>query len=270
MPTRETSSFQEETAVNSRSPLRAVLDHVDSYEERGSGYRCICPAHDDRNPSLDVDEGDDKRALLKCRAGCSQSEVVAALKERGLSERDLFPNSGPRRYEARDYEIRDSSGRVVAIHERRDYPSGEKRFYWKHPTGEYSNKANKLSTKALPLYRSEEVKDWPRGADVVLVEGEKAADALNGRGIRALGTASGASSSPSPSALAVLDGFRLILWPDADPEGEKHMRRVGDRLQGVASSILWFEWQDAPCKGADAADHPTIKSGEGRGELVLS
>jgi hypothetical protein len=42
-----------------------------------------CPAHDDEHPSLSLKEGKDK-VLWKCQAKCSQSEVIRALKERGI------------------------------------------------------------------------------------------------------------------------------------------------------------------------------------------
>jgi putative DNA primase/helicase len=45
--------------------------------------RCRCPAHDDKNPSLDVVERNGK-VLFKCRADCSQDNVIAALRQRGL------------------------------------------------------------------------------------------------------------------------------------------------------------------------------------------
>ena len=60
------------------------------------GVRCtgpgrwvaLCPAHGDRNPSLNVRQLDDETILLKCFAGCSASEVVSSV---GLELKDLFP-----------------------------------------------------------------------------------------------------------------------------------------------------------------------------------
>lgn len=47
------------------------------------GWVCRCPAHADTNPSLHVaDRG--SRTLVYCRAGCTQSAVVTALKKLGL------------------------------------------------------------------------------------------------------------------------------------------------------------------------------------------
>ncbi len=48
-----------------------------------SHRRTHCPAHPDRQPSLDVDEWDGKVVFI-CRAGCAQHEVLAALRARGL------------------------------------------------------------------------------------------------------------------------------------------------------------------------------------------
>ena len=68
----------------------ALLENVSS---ACNGWTGSCPAHDDRNPSLSVAEGDDGRVLLHCFAGCEVEEIVAAL---GLTMSDLFPaeNSG--------------------------------------------------------------------------------------------------------------------------------------------------------------------------------
>ena len=54
----------------------------------GKGYIAKCPAHDDRKPSLSIDEGVDGRALVICRAGCALDVVLSAA---GLTINDLFP-----------------------------------------------------------------------------------------------------------------------------------------------------------------------------------
>jgi len=49
----------------------------------GNGWSCLCPAHDDSSPSLSLcDSGN--RVLWRCFAGCSQDDVGAELKRRGL------------------------------------------------------------------------------------------------------------------------------------------------------------------------------------------
>ena len=51
---------------------------------RGAGWVCKCPAHDDHHPSLSVAETRDRKPLVKCWSGCSQDDVIDALKRRGL------------------------------------------------------------------------------------------------------------------------------------------------------------------------------------------
>jgi putative DNA primase/helicase len=53
-------------------PVEKVLEAVDAFEERANGFWCICPAHDDHDPSLHVEEGEDGQVLVICRAGCDQ------------------------------------------------------------------------------------------------------------------------------------------------------------------------------------------------------
>ncbi len=43
-----------------------------------------CPAHDDRNPSLAIKDGDGGRLLFFCHAGCAFGAIVAALGDRGI------------------------------------------------------------------------------------------------------------------------------------------------------------------------------------------
>jgi hypothetical protein len=96
---------------------------------------------------------------------------------------------------------------------------------------------------------------------VVVVEGEKAADALLEAGLWALGTVTGAGGTPDAEALQVLEDFEVVLWPDNDDPGRAHMGRIAEALRGVAAEVRIFEWHDAPEKG-DAADHPAAHSCE--------
>ena len=50
----------------------------------GSAWMARCPAHDDRVPSLAIDERSDGTVLVCCHAGCSQHAVINALTARGL------------------------------------------------------------------------------------------------------------------------------------------------------------------------------------------
>jgi hypothetical protein len=255
-------------------PVDLLLERLGKYERRNGYYMTSCPAHEDPKPSLSVSEGDDGRALLNCFAGCETSDIVAEL---SLGMRDLFPPStkghrtGHRKAGGRPtatWGIRDVKGELQAVHVRFDQDSG-KDCFWRLPgTSEWGLKGRKLST--LPLYGSEGVRGWTEDTPVVLVEGEKARDALASIYSQTLGTVTGAESTPGPEALEVLRDRRVVLWPDNDGPGRGHMERIGAALQGIAAEVCIFEWPDAPEKG-DAADHPVVLFGhEKERETLLS
>jgi P4 family phage/plasmid primase-like protien len=166
------------------------------------------------------------------------------------------------------YPVRDTSGELVAEHVRKDRPDGSKDCKWRRPGGGWGLNGTRL--EELPLYGSERLADWPEEYPVVLVEGEKAADALNRIGhILAVGTVTGAAGTPGPAALEALRGREVVAWPDADGPGHDHMESTLERLHRVASTIRFYTWDDAPEKGADAADHPAVTSGSEKALGIL-
>ena len=72
-------------------PIDRVTDALERAEcQRGYGNDWTCPAHDDEDPSLSVNETDDGRVLLHCHAGCEYRDVLDALE---LKPAALFPES---------------------------------------------------------------------------------------------------------------------------------------------------------------------------------
>jgi hypothetical protein len=71
-------------------PLQRILNLLDGVQTTATGYQARCPAHDDRDPSLSLAEGDDGRVLLYCHAGCSVEAITSAI---GVRMRDLFQRS---------------------------------------------------------------------------------------------------------------------------------------------------------------------------------
>ena len=71
------------------APVENLVQRLHA-KRSGKGWIAKCPVHEDHKPSLSLDEGADGRALLKCHAGCSTDDVIAAL---GLTRRDLFPTT---------------------------------------------------------------------------------------------------------------------------------------------------------------------------------
>ena len=145
----------------------------------------------------------------------------------------------------------------MALHIRIQCPGSKKRFVWQQPDG---SSGLSRSVSELPLYGTEQLPGLESGKLVVVTEGEKAADALSGRDIPAVGTVTGAAGRPSDDVLATLDRFDVAVWPDADPQGRKHAAKLLDGLlrtrKGKAEGL--FEVDLAAlrltAKGADADD----------------
>src|SRR5262245_15972953 len=76
------------------SPVENLVEYLQA-RRNGNGWIACCPPHNDRTPSLSISECADRRALIKCHAGCDLKAVLNAL---GLTERDLFrvSNDGKR------------------------------------------------------------------------------------------------------------------------------------------------------------------------------
>jgi putative DNA primase/helicase len=52
----------------------------------GGAWMARCPAHEDREPSLSIQDANDCKMLVRCHAGCDQAQVIAKLRSRGLWE----------------------------------------------------------------------------------------------------------------------------------------------------------------------------------------
>ncbi len=147
------------------------------------------------------------------------------------------------------YELRDASGLLVAVHCRRDGPDG-KSMWWELPDGTLG--LGTMPVADLPLYGIERLDAF--ASTVVIVEGEKAAEALWNVGITAVGTVTGAHTTPSPDVLAELGGRRVILWPDADDVGRKHMAAIAELIAGLGCAVTIVEPPADVSPGWDAAD----------------
>jgi hypothetical protein len=71
-------------------PLEKLLDRLERVTKSGSDFKALCPAHDDRTPSLSISESDGGRVLVHCHAGCKTQDVLNAI---GLDMRDIMPES---------------------------------------------------------------------------------------------------------------------------------------------------------------------------------
>src|SRR5438094_1289974 len=69
------------------APIENLVERLQA-KRSGSGWIAKCPEHNDRTPSLSINEGTDGRVLIKCHAGCCLENILTAT---GLTKADLFP-----------------------------------------------------------------------------------------------------------------------------------------------------------------------------------
>ena len=68
------------------SDAKSVATRLGDPEREGSSWRCRCPVHGGR--SLILSDARNGSLLWNCKAGCGQKEVMQALLDRGLLERE--------------------------------------------------------------------------------------------------------------------------------------------------------------------------------------
>lgn len=229
---------------------------------KGADIVFTCPSgeHKDRNPSARLNVSKATWYCDVCGNGGGALDLAQRLGVELSPLGGVMANSRQPRPDGRPprrllgtvrHELRDEAGSLVAVHVRKDYDDGSKDLPWERPDG--SNGLGGLPIDTLPLYGVHELGD---AAAVVLVEGEKARDALARLGVPAVGTVTGAKSCPNHDSLRPLVGRDVILWPDADDEGQGHIQRIAERLLALGQAperLRRIAWHDAPPKG-DAAD----------------
>lgn len=218
----------------------------------GQRGMALCPAHDDHNPSLSVAEKDGK-LLVKCFAGCEQSAVIDALREKGL-----WPE-GERQEQKREivctYSYTDEHGELLYEIVRYDpkdfrqrFPDGRGGWVWKkHPR--------------QVLYHLPEVLEAPI---VFLVEGEKDCETLREYGFVATTNAGGSNAPWLDLFTKTLAGREVIIIPDNDKPGRDWCVRLVRALTGHVAKLIVLTLDDPKCK--DVSDW--FAAGHNETELI--
>jgi hypothetical protein len=168
------------------------------------------------------------------------------------------------------YKYADAAGRPVGVIMRWDLPDGSKTIsqcsWMRHKKTDRCTWKWQAFNAPRPLYKGELLNKKP-GADVVIVEGEKAADALASKlPDHVVLSWAGGSKAINQSDWAVLEGRKVSIWADNDEPG----RTAAKQLQGITKGNLI----DAPsdkAEGWDAAD--AVAEGwttEGLKELIAN
>lgn len=246
------------------SALNNILSRLGDVREVSGGWQALCPAHDDREPSLFVSEGDDKRILLKCFAGCSVNEICNALK---IEVKDLYPNkhkfkvhSGGRSPVVAAYDYQDINGNLLFQVCRTE----NKHFFQRRPNGQ-GGWVNGLHGVKPVLYRLPEVvQAVEQGETIFIPEGEKDCDNLVALGLTATCNPMGAGKWRNHYS-GWFKGAEVVILPDNDGPGKKHAQQVAKSLHGKVTSVKILELPNLQDKG-DVTDW--LSGGGTREELL--
>jgi hypothetical protein len=142
------------------------------------------------------------------------------------------------------YTYRDKHGRKIAEVSRFKLSNGKKTFL------PFTNgKAGMPAPR--PLYNLEL---WHASEAVVIVEGEKCADALTSIGIDATSLMGGANTSIEKTDLTPLAGKTVALWPDHDAPGASLMDKLDGPLRALGCVVRRLAPPAGKPEGWDAAD----------------
>ncbi len=225
-------------------PIERLLPRLQNVKQHGQEWEALCPVHGDRKASLHATEGEGRRVLLNCKAGCEVEDIVAAL---GITMRDLFPQKEPMAQIAATYDYRDTEGRLRHQTVRFD----PKDFKQRRPNG--AGWTWDLKGVECILYRLAELRAAvAAGQRVYLVEGEKDADNVATLGLCATTNAMGAKKWREKYS-EELRGADVAILPDNDPSGREHVEEVARSVQRAAKSVRVVELPGLPEKG-DVSD----------------
>lgn len=212
-----------------------IAKALNARELSTGGWSAKCPAHDDRSPSLSIDDGD-KGVVVCCHAGCDQSSVIAALRDRGLwqEHEESIPLAHAQlgRY-SKHWDYYSAGGHVLRVC--RWDVGGKKEI--RPLSFQGGTWTWKQLTTDRPLYQLPALLA-DRTKRVLLVEGEKTSDAARKLFPDLIVTTwSGGAKAISKTDWRALAGRDVTLFPDNDEPGRKAMDTVASSLRSQGCTV---------------------------------
>ena len=212
-----------------------LSDAIDA-ARAGKTISLRCPGHDDKNPSLSVlTPKEDGWVRLNCHAGCSRDQILAGA---GLTWKDLAPpktstnpTNAARRISAM-YDYTDEEGTLLFQVVRYD----PKDFRQRCPNGSGGWSWSTAGVRRVLFKLPDVLQAIADQRPVVITEGEKDALSLIPKGWQATCNPGGAGKW-DPGYTETLRGADVVVVPDNDPAGGKHLAVVAKALTGTAARL---------------------------------
>ena len=212
----------------------------------GKGYVTCCAAHDDKDPSLSVADGDNGDVVVHCHAGCPQEAVIAALNRVGITLTSTRASGDPdatgniaalltRGWKlVETYPFTDEMGNVLYENVRLHLYDGcgkrvSKTFRQRRPDTSDGWIENLKGIQQVP-YRLNEL-TAKLNQDVHICEGEKDADRL-----AKLGLLSTSIANQQAVDLSVFRDRTVYIHEDNDQAGRTKSAKHAEALHHVAAT----------------------------------
>jgi len=256
-----------------RHDRNALKHELEAAGAKFKGSAILCPFHDDHHPSGGIYQGKDGAWRFKCQANdcgfCgdvfdvrarSTSRPLAEVLLSSLTESQNRPtqkrsrssqaHSDDKVYSDLDFLRAALPGQVTSEHPYvnpdtgqadlivfRCQVNGDKSYRPAYPVKNGFRLAAPL--KPWPLYQRDII---ARNDTIVVVEGEKCADAFVSYGIASTTSPFG-SGKAEHADWTPLTGKNVVLWPDHDVTGHNHMKKVQSILESIEPKprITWIE-----------------------------
>lgn len=223
-----------------------VLNYFTVKKKSGHSAQCLCPAHEDKEASLTITEGDDGRVLLYCHAHCQTERVLEAA---GLTFADISGESGSRSGRWREYVERREGRKIEADYKYVDLQgryeftrlrlSGKKFIYGTLDGDRWTYGLGGRKRATFPAIFTKGVKTLSdaieRGERLYYTEGEKDAQRLISEGLTAF--TCGACGDWNPDVASILKGADVVVLADNDDPGKKSARKIVHDLTGIAQRV---------------------------------
>ncbi len=151
--------------------------------------------------------------------------------------------------ETASWHYHSADGQLIATVTRYDPPTGKEFRPWDVKARKYR------APTPRPLYNQPGLQ---KSEDVLLVEGEKCAQALIDKGFCATTAMNGAKAPVEKTDWSPLKGKRVLIWPDHDQPGRDYARAAAEQLKVVGVSAVAIvqvpESRPAKWDAADALD----------------
>lgn len=232
--------------------LDEFLELLEGVKPAGNGYVGVCPAHDDREASLGVTEGDEA-LLVKCHAGCDTESVLT---EMGLKFSDLFINGRSSTNKSQEpefiYNYTDEAG--GELYQVLRFPGKKFRQRHQDPENEKADSEgwvwNLEDVRRVPYHLAEVLEAVAVGTTIYIVEGEK--DAENLRAAGKVTTTLGAAGKWRPEFVPFFVGAStVVIVADRDEPGRNNAETIRAALEPVVGNA----WVVESRSGKDATDH---------------